>query len=107
MKINKKRKKISGVIPAPFIIAIFIAVTSGLITNYVWSTMTVKNPESDCTTAYNNSYNAMLGKKPKKKEEIIFKRILDGIYLCCIQGRGKDYHFDWSIERCVANNSNG
>ena len=73
----------------------------------MWSTMTVKNPESDCTTAFNNSYNAMLGKKPNKAEELRMKRILDGIYFCCIQGRGNNYHWDWSTERCVANNSNG
>ena len=107
MKVTKKQKKISGVIPYPFIIAIFISVTSGLITNYVWSQMTVRNPEADCTTAYNNSYNAMLGKKPKEDEEKILKKILNGIYLCCIQGRGNTYHWDWSIDRCVANNSNG
>ena len=107
MKINKKRKKIHGRIAPPFVIAIFLAVTSGLITNYVWSQMTIKNPESDCTTAYNNSYNAMLGKKPDADEEKRFKKILNGIYLCCIQGRGNTYHWDWSIDRCVANNSNG
>lgn len=103
MKIKINEKSESGWIKT--LLAIVQAIGVGVAVKWITSESFI--PTSvNCEDKWRQSDNAIEESTDDAAGKAYSRKIAKGVYLCCIQGRGVGYRWDYVVSKCLADNSN-
>ncbi len=103
MKIKTNKKSESGWIKT--LLAIAQAIGVGVAVKWITSESFI--PTSvNCEDKWRQSSAAIDESTDDAADKAYSKKIARGVYLCCIQGRGVGYRWDYVVSKCLADKSN-
>jgi hypothetical protein len=88
------------------LLPLVITIVGGVVVIIIDRKFLTPTPEQCKATAEAATYHTLTNPLLSNEEKILQACVIEGVYLCCLQGLGEGYKWDYITSKCLSTKSN-